>query len=39
MSKSATLPGTGLGGYDTLGGVRCMSKYRRLGPLPMVDVM
>ena len=35
---SATLPGTGLGGYATLGGRGLLSIYTRLGPVPFVSV-
>ena len=37
-SMSATLPGTGLGGYATLGGRGLLSIYTRLGPVPFVSV-
>jgi hypothetical protein len=36
MSKSATLPGAGRGGYATLGGRVAMSRYVRVCPVPLV---
>ena len=32
------LPGTGRGGYATLGSEACMSRYTRFGPRPIVVV-
>ena len=37
-SMSATLPGTGLGGYATFGGCLTRSRYTRLGPAGVVSV-
>jgi len=38
MSRSATLPGMGRGGYATFGGWLWISKYIRSGPSPRVVV-
>jgi hypothetical protein len=37
-SKSATLPGTGRGGYATLGGRVLGSRYVRFAPIPLVTL-
>lgn len=37
ISRSAMLPKFGRGGYATLGGRACISRYDRAGPVPIVD--